>query len=172
MTAHATTLPRPQLVPFDRAAYIATATFDPSITIIDRDDYLGILLARQTAGGEDDVVLRAVRWVRIPQGWRLRWLRLRSILRPARLPDEWLFNEIALQRRGRLYRAYIAPEGPVLPTPALARYPRKPFTDDEHARLEAAPGRELHEAVLRLFPQLSETRVMRTPFSPWPVFSG
>ena len=42
--------------------------------------------------------MRAVTWVRIPEGWRLIALRALSGIMPVRLPDEWLFNEVLLTR--------------------------------------------------------------------------
>src|SRR5689334_18212882 len=135
--------------PFERAAYVSTELDRPSITLIDQSHHLGILLARQTIDEADErVLLRAVRWVRVPQRWRLPGLRLLVHLHRGHLPDEWLFNEVNLTYASGIWRADIDSAGTVLPRPSASPFPRRALADSEYWRLIGANGRELHADVV------------------------
>ncbi|MFI5381581.1 MAG: hypothetical protein ACHRHE_19975 [Tepidisphaerales bacterium] len=141
---------------FDRRRWTATNVRNPALALIDKQQHLGIILARDMEEDSQGIHMRSVTWVRIPQGWGLAVLRFRARFRPVRLPDEWLFNDLVLtQASDGMYIARlgsVARHPLVLPTPSPKPYPVKPLTSAQYWSLAEVPGRLLRARVVAMFP--------------------
>ena len=151
MTDLPPTLASPQFQELDRACWIATAVVNPAIALVETGKYLGILLAKNATIGRTGTTLDAVRHTRIPQGWRLWLLRLRSRLYRARLPDEWLYSTVELIGLTARHHAVVRPGQEILAGPSTRPFPLKQLTHGQYDRLAGASGRELNDLVHGIF---------------------
>ncbi len=149
-----TTQTRARRLRFREEVWTAVRVDNPGIALISTEKYLGVLLARNVRVGRRVTILRGVQWVRIPQGWRLRWLQWRSLLIRARLPDEWLFTRVRIEQAGDFWIARLPGarnRKEVLPTPSEKPYPIRVISAAQFEGLAQARGRELRLRVLALF---------------------
>jgi hypothetical protein len=162
---------------FSEVRWTATQVGKPVIALIGTKRHLGVLLAKDARPTRRGTMLRGVRWVRIPQGWRLRFLQLRARLGPAHLPDEWLFNSVYLEQIGDMYVPRLR-SGEALAPPSELPFPIKSISPDRHDYLLAAPGRELLTQVQSIFgrhargtaPFMSPLHAWFARPSPYPLF--
>ena len=162
MTNAIQTLARPELEPCSLERWTAILVDRPGVALISTRRHIGILLAKDVEEIHPPrTLLRGVRWVRLPIGWRGAALRLLSRWNAARLPAEFLFEAVALEDRarddmpdGRAYVANIAPEhdaGLYLPDPSPRRYPLKFLTHRQYHSLASASGRILLARIRETF---------------------
>lgn len=156
------TLTKPELEPCDVEAWNALLVDRPAVALISTRPYLGVLLAKDLEEVHPPrTLLRGVRWVRVPTGWRAAAMRVLARWRPVRLPGEWLFESVALEDRARddmpLGVAYVAnvlpdhPRGLLLPDPSARRYPLKFLTHRQYHSLASAKGRILLARLIEMF---------------------
>ena len=171
---------------FNEQAWAAVEIHRPGVALIDAGPLAGVLLTRDMCVERDGTLMRAVRWVRFPQGWRLGLLRMLAAVTTVCLPDEWLFNEVFLTLASngmfiaRLNRDARRPW--VLPTPSEQPYATRALSASQYRLLAEAPGRLLHAQLRAMFTeQLGAAREMSIvpanvawPVrpSPWRVFAG
>src|SRR5690242_8525910 len=118
MTTTPQTLARPELEPCDIERWTAILVDRPAVALISTRRDIGILLAKDVEEVHPPrTLLRGVRWVRLPVGWRGAALRILSRWNAARLPAEFLFEAVSLEDRPRddmpdgvAYVANISPE--------------------------------------------------------------
>lgn len=171
---------------FDIRAWSATDIVKPGVALIDRRRYLGILLAKNMEVQREGTLLTAVRWMRLPLGWRLPIMHALSQAISMRLPDEWLFNEIFLTLAPNgMFVARLDREaacGVVLPTPAEWPYPTRELSAGQYRLLSEASGRLLQAQIATMFRDWlgsdgERARLHHDPAwpngpLPWTVFAG
>jgi len=158
----ANTLTQIQRLPYDEAAWIATDIVNPGIALVESQGFISVLLARNVFEESDKATLFAVRWIQIPQGFRLWWLHYKSMIRPSHLTDEWLFNEVSI--RYAKCDAFVMPSGPILDRRSKGAIPLRNLTHDQFDHLAFASGRSLYAQLIAMFP--NELRYATRPHIP------
>jgi hypothetical protein len=162
MTTHAQTLTHPVLEPCDVEAWTAILVDRPAVVLLGSRPHLSILLAKDVEELHPPrTLLRGVRWVRVPTGWRGAALRMCARWLPVRLPAEWLFDAAALEDRPRddmprgvAHVANLTPDHPrglLLPDTGEQHFPLKFLTHRQYHALASAKGRILHARVTETF---------------------
>jgi hypothetical protein len=162
MTTDPQTLTQPVLEPCDIDAWAAIEVDRPAVVLLSSGPHLSILLAKDVEEVHPPrTLLRGVRWVRVPTGWRGAALRMCARWLPVRLPAEWLFDAVALEDRPRddmphgvAHIANVTPDyerGLLLPDTGERHFPLKFLTHRQYHALASAKGRILHGRVTETF---------------------
>jgi hypothetical protein len=133
-----------ELDAIDDDRFTGIAILNPSVALLEAGCHLSVLISRDTILGRKTIHLRGARLVRIPLGWRLALLRLRSRVGWATLPEEYEFREVevdkstpsAIARADGYFLCNVVDPSLVLP-----------ITAAEYLMLMSLSGRRLHQWV-------------------------
>ena len=173
MTTYPQTLTQPVLEPCDVEAWMAIQVDRPAVVLLSARPHLSILLAKDVEELHPPrTLLRGVRWVRVPTGWRGAALRFCARWLPVRLPAEYLFDAVSLEDRTRddmprgvAHVANVTPDderGLLLPDTGEEHLPLKFLTHRQYHSLASAKGRILHARVSETFKDELRERRRRT----------
>src|SRR5688500_6532613 len=160
MSDSARTLVAPQAAAVDRRTWTAIEIVRPAIVLLRARPTLDVLLVKDADESDEHVTrLHGVRWIQLPLGPRLAWIRFRSRFGAAHLPDEFLYREARLRRSRMGHQAEaVFDDLSIVLAESAAPFAIESLTHDAFVHLEDCRGRVLIAKVREIFGHVPEVR--------------